>query len=408
MNHFLIHNRYALAGLLFYAVVGVSILVPGWIVPAAEINVDKLLAPLARWLAAELTGRVPLERSSLMLGLLQWGHLVLVLGNAWLFWYGTRPLAKYRDAAIVGQGMAGLLLDSLAMNLLCAAQLGALLPWRRGAMWLALLFVAAAGSDMVLLAASWTARSDSVKLGMLAYFSVERLVLALGFGVALLVRSEQRNRSALASANAELLATQALLGDTVRASERLRIARDLHDAAGHHLTALKLHLDLAQRQSDGKAAAALATANQLAGDLLAEVRAVISSERRDEAIDLRAALESLCAGIPRPKIRLDMEEGIRIRSASAAHTLFNCVREALTNAARHANAEEVTITLRLHEGEVLLTVTDNGCGSSGAEGNGLRGMRERLAQHGGRMDAATRAQGGFALDIAMPAAGAGA
>jgi hypothetical protein len=56
----------------------------------------------------------------------------------------------------------------------------------------------------------------------------------------------------MAAASAHLLATQSLLGDTVGASERVRIARDPHDIVSHHLTALNLHLDLALRQSSTK------------------------------------------------------------------------------------------------------------------------------------------------------------
>ncbi|MES2899436.1 MAG: histidine kinase [Pseudomonadota bacterium] len=406
----LLHHRYALAGLLFCLVVGISILVSPYLAGPAYVNLDKPLAHLARLLLSVATGAAPLERSVRLVDWLRLGEATLLSLYIALFWYGLRarsPSAAWRtEAALVGQGLAGVLLDSLPLDLLCAAQLGALLPWRRGLGWLAALYLAGIASVIALLAASLAERSTALELALLGSLSIERLVLVLGFGVAVLVRAEQRSRMALASANAELHATQALLSDTVRASERLRIARDLHDAAGHHLTALKLHLDLAQRQSDGKASASLSTANLLVSELLSEVRTVVSSERRDADIDLKAALASLCAGIPHPQVRLDMDAGIVIRSAAAAHTLFNCVREAITNAVRHADADLVTVSLRVHGDEFQLCVTDNGRGSTGSEGNGLGGMRERLEQQGGSLRARSVATGGFALDIAIPGAGA--
>jgi two-component system sensor histidine kinase DesK len=220
---------------------------------------------------------------------------------------------------------------------------------------------------------------------------------------------ERRGRIALAAANAELRATQALLADTVAASERLRIARDLHDVAGHHLTALKLHLDLATRQAGAQAPTSLATASELASSLLAEVRVLVSTERHERHIDLAGALTTLCAGIPSPRITLNVEPQLTIDSAAVAHAVFCSVQEAISNAMRHSQASSMTITLRRAEpGEVAVEIEDNGRGSKSAEGNGLRGMRERLAQVGGKLIAANGSAGGFTLSLRLPANGVAA
>ena len=304
--------------------------------------------------------------------------------------------------------LIALLLDSIAFHLLTAALLGALLPLRRGLAWLALLYVAGAALDAELIATSSQQFGDDVAIGMLRYLMLERLLLIPSFTLAWLVRQERSTRLALAASHGELLATQSLLGDTVRASERTRIARDLHDAIGHHLTALNLHLDIATRQSAGAATPALQTSRELARDLLAEVRAIVSAERDDRQIDVRAALEALCSGIPAPAIRLALDDALHITSPSAAHTLFCCVQEAITNAVRHSGASEITIDITRRDGDILASVADDGRGRRGSgEGNGLAGMRERLAQHGGTMTAEDAGRG-FRIDLRLPVNGAAA
>lgn len=306
---------------------------------------------------------------------------------------------------IVGQLAAGLAIDSVALHLIVAAQLAACLPRRRALGWLGVQIGLTVAIDLGLVA---LLRPDPGRLvQLLINISLERGVLALGFGIALLVRSERRASLALAAAHAELLGTQALLADTVRSSERLRIARDLHDAVGHHLTALNLHLELATRQLDGAAAPSLRTSRELAHDLLAEVRAMVGTERREQPIDLPAALRSLCAGIPTPRIALRVDPAFRTDSPAVAHTVFCCVQEAITNALRHAGAGRLTIELARRDGEILLDIADDGRGSGGRpEGHGLRGMRERLLAHGGQLAAGDRTGGGFALAVRMPHAGA--
>ncbi|MFL6658489.1 MAG: sensor histidine kinase, partial [Massilia sp.] len=229
---------------------------------------------------------------------------------------------------------------------------------------------------------------------------------AIAFGIGYMAASEKRGRIALDAANAELRATQLLLVDTVRTSERMRIARDLHDIVGHHLTALNLHLDLALRQQGSAAPPALETARSLSQSLLSQVRTVVGAERDARHIALREALGALCDGIPAPRIALTVEDGLEIESAALAHALFCCVQEAISNVVRHAGASALSIALA-REGEgIALRIADDGRGDGGApEGNGLRGMRERLAALGGSVRAANVAPRGYALQIDVPWAG---
>jgi signal transduction histidine kinase len=228
----------------------------------------------------------------------------------------------------------------------------------------------------------------------------------LAFGVAGVAVLEQRARHRLAAANAELTATQGLLSDTVRASERLRIARDLHDHVGHHLTALNLHLDLAQRQADGKVHELVRTSRELSQALLAEVRRVVVQERDVYPVALAQALQTLCAGVPRPPVQLTLEEPLAAVSPAVAHAVFRCVQEGLSNAIRHAGATTVEVSVACEGDDVVVRIGDDGAGNAGRpEGSGLRGMRERLAAARGTLVAANRAPRGFGLEARLPIAG---
>lgn len=316
---------------------------------------------------------------------------------------GKRSMA-HNDALIIAQLLIGLCVDSVLLNILVAAQLGALMPWRRGLAWLAFQVGIGLTIDVVLMFTLFA--GDSARVSILWNCTFERIVQALGFGIALIVGVEQRSRLTIAAAHAELLATQSLLGDMMRASERVRIARDLHDVIGHHLTALNLHLDLALRQTEGKAGKSLQTSRQLADDLLESVRTLVGSERRDQPVKLREALQTLCSGIPAPKIVLTFEDGLDIDPPHLAHALFCCVQEAITNAVRHAGADVMTIDIRRVDGKFTVAVSDDGRGSQGgAEGNGLRGMRERLTQHGGGLSVGNLPGRGFGIDMWLAPAG---
>ncbi len=327
--------------------------------------------------------------STVLLGLFLYGLFLRIYRP------GKRSMAR-NDALIIAQLLIGLCVDSVLLNILVAAQLGALMPWRRGLAWLAVQIVVGLSIDVVLMFTLFAA--DSARVSILWNCTFERIVQALGFGIALIVGVEQRSRLTIAAAHAELLATQSLLGDMMRASERVRIARDLHDVIGHHLTALNLHLDLALRQTEGKAGKSLQMSRQLADDLLESVRTLVGSERREQPVKLREALQTLCSGIPAPKIVLSFEDGLDIDPPPMAHALFCCVQEAITNAVRHAGAESMTIDIRRVDDKFTVTVSDDGRGNhGGAEGNGLRGMRERLAQYGGGLSAGNLPGRGFGI-----------
>ena len=330
-------------------------------------------------------------------------YVALVALFAYLFWRNTAALNRAPTARSLALQMAIALAYPHTLLYLMTAQLGMLLALRSGLRWLGAQQLLLAMVVLVPLVGNDRLGADSHLRYVLIDLGTMMVWQAIAFWIGFMAASERRGRMALAAANSELRATQMLLLDTVRSAERVRIARDLHDIVGHHLTALHLHLDLALRQRGGVPEPALVTARTLAKSLLSEVRAVVGTERNIDGIALREALAALCEGIPAPRIALLVEEGLEIDSAALAHALFCCVQEAVTNAVRHSGASAVAISL-VREGDALaLRIADDGRGNGGAaEGHGLRGMRERLAALGGSLRAFNLPRHGFEPDIAVP------
>lgn len=317
---------------------------------------------------------------------------------------GARRASRRMHAALALQVLLGVSIMSSLLYVL-AAQLALILPARQGRYWLAAECALLACANLRMALWGHLDTGDQNVQMLLLYAALGMLFQALAFGMARVALRERQARATLARSHASLLATQAMLADTVRATERTRIARNLHDAVGHHLTALNLHLDLALRQGESGPPEALQTSRALARTLLAEVREVVNSERQEQRINLRAAINTMCAGIPSPQVVFDYDDELDIASPTLAHTLFHCVQEALTNAMRHSGATVIAIALRGDGEQVLLAVHDDGCGAPGAaEGNGLRGMRERVEEQCGTLRIG-RARGGFRIDIALPLAG---
>ena len=186
-------------------------------------------------------------------------------------------------------------------------------------------------------------------------------------------------RREVESLNRELLATQQLLAEASRQGERTRIARELHDLLGHHLTALSINLQIAERTSEGQTREKIGECRALARLLLSDVREAVSTLRDDKGLDLEAAIRLLVGSTPQLDVRVDIEAALEIDDVGIAQTLLRCVQEAVTNSLRHAGARECRIRIWQGDGAVHLEVSDDGrVQGEIVEGNGLAGMRERL------------------------------
>lgn len=194
----------------------------------------------------------------------------------------------------------------------------------------------------------------------------------------------KRARDDLAATNAELLATRSLLESSARDRERLRVSRELHDTAGHTLTALKLNLRQLRDRSAPQDRVALEDCLRLSSDLLEDIRALVGNLREHDPLDLQHALTELTRPFAQPRFSVEVAPDLVIDDIAIAENLLSVAREMITNVVRHAQASECIIVVRQDEGGVRLTVIDDGIGTSGQEGFGIRGMRERLQEaHGG-------------------------
>ena len=216
-----------------------------------------------------------------------------------------------------------------------------------------------------------------------------------------LARGEIVARDELTRANAELRTAQALLHESARLGERLRIARDLHDVMGHTLTTLTIHLDVAGRLTSGPAAEHLGHARAAAGELLEQVRAVVSRFRL-QPFDLRAALEKLAAGAQGLQVSLRLPPDLAVSDPARAEAVVRCVQEVITNTTRHAHARELVIELRNEGGGLIITAQDDGHGGRFTPGNGLEGMRERFETLGGSLAISSTEGAGFLVKGMLP------
>ncbi|MEO7919768.1 MAG: sensor histidine kinase, partial [Thermoanaerobaculia bacterium] len=234
---------------------------------------------------------------------------------------------------------------------------------------------------------------------ILAYLGFQGFALYTGY----VAERESRQRLELARLNAELRATQELLGESSRLAERARISRDLHDVLGHHLTALSLALEVASHRTQGAGRDEVERARSLTRLLLADVRAVVSQFREDDSIDLVPALLALAEGIVRPAIRVEIGPGVRIANPAVAEALLRIAQEAVTNAVKHSKAPTLTLSLTTSDGEIVFAAKDDGLGAEKPRsGHGLQGIGERVAEHRGRMAIDTKPGGGFGLEVRIP------
>ncbi len=169
-------------------------------------------------------------------------------------------------------------------------------------------------------------------------------------------------------------------------AERERIARDLHDVLGHTLSVITLKSELAGKLIDRdpeRAGKEIREVEEISRNALSDVRDAIRGYRaKGIAAELAQAKSTLeTAGLT---VQCDAATTVTL-PAMQESVLSLAVREAVTNVVRHAQAHTCRLRLDQQNGSCRLEIQDDGLGSTGPEGDGLRGMRERVEMIGGTM-----------------------
>jgi signal transduction histidine kinase len=199
------------------------------------------------------------------------------------------------------------------------------------------------------------------------------------------------------------------------AEERMRIARELHDAIAHSVSVMVVQAAAAQQvlpHSPDRATDALVAIQDTGRQAVVELRRMLGILRaQGESPSLApepgvAALEDLVAqvrevGLP---VALTVEGEAKPLSSGVDRSAYRIVQEALTNTLKHAGPATAEVTLRYREGALEIDVLEDGLGATDGRGGGfgLAGMRERATLYGGALESGPRPGRGYALHASLP------
>jgi signal transduction histidine kinase len=236
--------------------------------------------------------------------------------------------------------------------------------------------------------------------------------LAVGYFISFLIRRLQQQQDSLARANAQLTDYAAALEELTISRERNRMARELHDTLAHTLSALSVQLETVKAYWEVDPATAqhmLDNSLEATRSGLQETRRALRSLRASPLDDLGLALalrklaEETAA---RASLRLDLSLPERLPSLSAdvEQCIYRVAQEAVNNAAHHANAHTLSVTLSVNGPSLTLLVRDDGLGfnvrQAEASGHyGLPGMRERAHLAGGQLTIDSQRGGGTTIQL---------
>jgi signal transduction histidine kinase len=334
-------------------------------------------------------------------------------------------------------------LDLLAFLLLAVGPVALLWRWRSPAGVLAVVTASnvlyfALGYPygpawLALIVAFWTAVTGGARraawitafVGLAAYFALAALV----------GRAEPATLATVAAHTSSLLlvlavAEMAIAGrqrrldaERTRAEEarrrageeRMRIARELHDVLAHNISLINVQAGVALHLMDeqpGQSRSALQAIKRASNDALGELRSVLDILRQGDEAPPRApasglaSLDRLVAGAEATGLLVSAKvEGTpRPLPAGTDLAAFRIVQESLTNVTRHAGPASATVRIAYGKDDLTVQVDDDGKGpaANGAGGNGIRGMRERVAALGGELTAGPRPGGGFRVLARLP------
>ncbi|MEU8254389.1 sensor histidine kinase [Micromonospora inaquosa] len=237
-------------------------------------------------------------------------------------------------------------------------------------------------------------------------------LLHAGWLVAVIVGVTRNRRAYLAEAQARAVVAEQRMEEEARrraTEERLRIARELHDVLGHHLSLINVQASAALHRPDPvRSEQALTAIKQTSKETLHELRATLGVLRKEGAgaVEPAPGLSRLgdlvrTAGRPELEIRTELAE-TRSLPPAVDLAVYRIVQEALTNVARHAGATAAVVRVRPDHDDVVVEVEDDGTSPPGTPGSGIFGMRERARALGGSLTTGAQPDGGFRVRARLP------
>jgi len=227
--------------------------------------------------------------------------------------------------------------------------------------------------------------ADALLFRAPVWFWANSMIVALGV-CGSNIHFAEKNR-----ADHKLRMAQDEIEHLAKVAERERIARDLHDVLGHTLTLIIVKSTLAGKLLEKypeKAKSEVADIEKVSREAMAEIRNTLRGygvyKLTEEVQRAKSALES--AGV---RVLADAAEISMSPAQESVAALI--MREAVTNVVRHAHAHTCQLRIGRNNGNCVLEIQDDGRGGFQAEGNGLRGMRERVEALGGTVERDTAA-----------------
>jgi signal transduction histidine kinase len=210
----------------------------------------------------------------------------------------------------------------------------------------------------------------------------------------------------LIGAGREIASYWSGLAETAVTEERRRMARDLHDGLAQELAFMWSDIQGLKRAhpNDDKVARASGSAERALDESRRAIAAFTRSPNEPLDIAISTSIEEVARRL-RTRVRLDLASDIHV-SPKLREDLLRVVREAVTNAARHGGAETIEVRLWA-EGGLCLEISDDGVGFDPqrpprTESFGIISMRERVTNHGGRLDIHSIPGGGTQVKVVLP------
>lgn len=267
----------------------------------------------------------------------------------------------------------------------------------------------------------WLVRGSGIPMGSFIVLNLNGALtfLLVGYIIYKLRRAQRDKQAALVEANAKLIDYASTIEQLTVSRERNRLARDMHDTLAHTLSAVSVQLEAADsvwestpEQAHSLLQKSLANAREGLGETRRALRALRASPLEDLGLGLalRDLAESTAARAGW-ELEVDVANELNLPS-DLEQNIYRIAQEALTNAAQHANARHVRLSLTREHETIQMTISDDGIGFAQneviPEGHyGLQGMVERAAHMGATLAVTSRPGSGTTVQLTLKRATGG-